>query len=100
VSRALLALAALLLAACTPKLPPEYVPPLLVCSNACETPCDRTVPAWTPPDVLDPAAWDLIKPQVVAPLKAKLDVCEERRAACVACMDEAERQGIVIRQDQ
>lgn len=84
--------------ACTRPLPPTYEPPLLVCSNACEVPCDTAVPRWQPFDPESPDAWDEIKPQVVAPLKAKLDTCEQRRAACVACMDEAERQGIIIRQ--
>lgn len=95
--------AALALAALTgcvkPVPPPAYVPPLLVCDSRCRAECDSTVPAWAPPNVNDPAAFDFIRPQVVDPLEAKLLRCEEHRRACVACLDEADRQGIIVSQD-
>lgn len=94
------AILALLLAGCVkPVPPPEYVPPLLVCDSRCRQECDKAVPAWAPPDANAPGAWDLIRPQVVDPLVAKLEVCDEHRRACVACLDEADRQGIVVSQE-
>ena len=100
--RALFAIAALVLAGCTkPIPPPEYVPPLLLCDARCDTPCDTgPPPAWNPPDPRSPAAFDLIRPQVVVPLRARVQQCEEHRKSCVACLDEADRQGIIVRQQR
>lgn len=93
---------ALLASACASKpeqIPPAvYDPPLLVCASRCWQPCDTSVPRWAPANPASPEAWDLIRPQVVDPLAAKLLVCEEHRASCVECMAEAERQGIIVSQ--
>lgn len=92
--------AVLMLPACAPVTPPPaYVPPLLICEARCKQECDKTAPKWAPPDANAPGAWDLIRPQVVDPLVAKLEVCDEHRRACVACIEEADRQGIVISQE-
>lgn len=95
------AILALLLAGCVkPVPPPAYVPPLLICEPRCKQACDTSEPPkWAPPDPAAPGAWDLIRPQVVAPLRSRLAVCEEHRRACVACLEEAERQGIVVSQE-
>lgn len=93
------AIAALLLAGCAAKIPPPaYVPPVLTCAEACDTPCDTSPPPpWAPPVGAGAAAWDYIKPQVVAVMWTRVRVCEERRAACVACLDQLDEDGIVVR---
>lgn len=95
--RASLLLTLAMLAGCATPLPPKPEPVALGCNDVCYTPCDTSVPAWDPPDPNAPEAWDLIRPQVVDPLKAKADLCELHRRECQRCIDAAVKKGVITR---
>ena len=97
----LAASAALLLAACAGKRPPEIPPaeskPLPVaCPPAALERCQTDIPRWEPPDPNSPEAWKLILPQVVLPLGEELVACDGRVAALRACLDNLQAEGVII----
>lgn len=92
----LLGCALLFLTGCkTDPIPSKPEPPQVVCASQCRERCNTEVPAWAPPDAARADAFDFIRPQVVDPMAGELLRCEERRKACVACMDAAEKAGAI-----
>lgn len=91
----ILILIACCLAACArqPIIPSEPVD--LRCNPACEVACDTRAPVWQPADPNSPTAWDELVTQVLVPLVARAEICEERRAACVACIERGREHGVI-----
>lgn len=83
-----LAVVALLIGCTGPQpRPADRVPaPALpvLCSPVCLVPCADALPRWQgDPD--SPATWDALG-ELVGVLRARIDACEQARAACVQCL--------------
>ena len=93
--RAVILAACLVLCACNAaptRTPAPAVP--AQCDARCLTACDATNPRWDV-DPEDPKAWDALGDQVIAPLIAQRDTCEQHRAACVQCLQRLESAGLI-----
>lgn len=95
IARLLLASLASALAACN-VVPTRDVAPAVPaqCAPECLASCDADNPRWgANPE--DPKAWDALGDQVIAPLIAQRDTCEQHRAACVQCLQRLESAGLI-----
>jgi hypothetical protein len=100
-SRLLLLLAVLGLAACQSAAQPEGQGAVdAQCNAICYAPCvdaagDTGVRWEADPESAE--AWDVLGEDVTDQLATKLRTCETRRGACVQCLERLEAEGVIRR---
>lgn len=76
---------------------PDPLPPVAIrCAPMAYEACQTQPPRWDPPDAESPEAWKLLVPQVLQPMARELRDCDARLRAVQACLDEAQRQRVLV----
>lgn len=92
--KSLLLLASLAMLAGCNLLPRKPMPVDEGCDALCRTPCDASIPLWTPADPDAADAWDTYPEQVTIPLRGKVQTCDLHRQSCVQCLDRLKAAGV------